>query len=53
MNMNLVSKKLADSLEKLKAMQDKGDIALQSKMLPRADRERLLKHGFLKEVISG
>lgn len=51
--MNQVSQKLADSLEKLKAMQDNGDIALQSRMLPRADRERLLKHGFLKEVIRG
>ena len=51
--MNLQSKKLADSLKKLKDMQDAGDIALQSKMLPRADRERLLKHGFLKEVIRG
>ena len=51
--MNHVSKKLADSLEKLKAMQDSGNIALQSKMLSRIDRERLIKHGFLKEVIRG
>lgn len=51
--MNQVSKKLAYSLEQLKLLQDSGIIAVQSKMLERADRERLTKHGFIKEVMRG
>ena len=30
-----------------------GIIAVQSKMLERTDRERLTKHGFIKEVMRG
>ena len=51
--MNQVSKKLAHSLEQLKQLQDSGVIAVQSKMLDRTDRERLTKHGFIKEVMRG
>jgi hypothetical protein len=51
--MNQISQKLAQSLEQLKSLQDKGVKALQSKMLERADRERLTKHGFIKEVMRG
>lgn len=51
--MNQVSEKLAYSLEQLKSLQDSGIIAVQSKMLKRTDRERLTKHGFIKEVMRG
>jgi len=50
---NQVSKKLANSLEQLKKLQDKGVVALQSKMLERNDRERLSKYGFIHEVMRG
>lgn len=51
--MNQVSEKLAHSLEQLKQLQDNGVVALQSKMLERSDRERLNKHGFIREVMRG
>jgi hypothetical protein len=51
--MNKISQKLAHSLEELKRLQDKGNVALQSKMLARSDRERLTKHGFIREVMRG
>lgn len=51
--MNKVSEKLAHSLDKLKQLQDKGVVAVQSKMLERSDRERLTKHGFIHEVMRG
>jgi len=51
--MNQVSEKLAHSLEQLKQLQDSGIVAVQSKMLKRTDRERLTKHGFIKEVMRG
>lgn len=51
--MNKVSEKLANSLGQLKLLQDSGVIAVQSKMLERADRERLTRHGFIKEVMRG
>lgn len=50
-NMNQVSEKLAQSLDKLKLLQDSGIIAVQSKMLERTDRERLTKHGFISSPI--
>lgn len=50
---NATSQKLAQSLIALKALQDNGIIAVKSKQLSRAHRERLLKHGFLKEVLRG
>ena len=52
-NMNHVSEKLAHSLQQLKLLEDSGIIAVQSKMLERTDRERLTKHGFIKEVMRG
>lgn len=48
-SMKSVSEKLAYSLAQLKKLQDNGLVALQSKMLERADRERLTKHGFIRE----
>ncbi|MCC5827626.1 Fic family protein [Alkalimonas sp.] len=47
------SQKLADSLEQLKQLQESGVVAIQSKQLSRVHRERLLKHGFIREVIRG
>lgn len=47
------SEKLASSLEKLKELQQRGHIAIQSKDLSRTHRERLLRNGFIQEVIKG
>ncbi|MFC6439757.1 Fic family protein [Bowmanella sp. JS7-9] len=51
--MNDISRKLADSLEQLQQLQVSGVVAIQSKQLSRVHRERLLKHGFIREVIRG
>lgn len=51
--MNYASQKLADSLEQLQLLQEKGVIAIQSKQLSRQNRERLVKHGYIREVIRG
>ena len=45
--------KLAESLDALKALQDQGIAAIRAADLSRAHRERLLKNGFLQEVIKG
>lgn len=45
--------KLAESLEVLKELQGRGVVAIRSRDLSRTHRERLLKSGFLKEVIKG
>jgi fido (protein-threonine AMPylation protein) len=47
------SEKLAASLGALKALQDRGFMALRSKDLTRTHRERLVRNGFLQEVIKG
>ena len=47
------SEKLADSLEALKLIQDKGIVAIKSKDLSRVHRQRLIKNGFLQEVMKG
>ena len=47
------SEKLANSLEALKALQDTGAQAIRSADLTRVHRERLLKHGFLQEIMKG
>ena len=47
------AEKLASSLEELGALQVKGMIAIRSKDLSRTHRERLVKAGFLKEVMRG
>lgn len=45
--------KLAESLQALKALQDDGVVAIRSDSLTRTHRERLLKNGFLREVMKG
>ncbi|MBS3786524.1 MAG: hypothetical protein KGY57_06925 [Gammaproteobacteria bacterium] len=45
--------KLASSLEALHQLQDNRIIAIRSADLSRTHRERLLKNGFLQEVIKG
>jgi hypothetical protein len=47
------SEKLADSLDKLKQLQDNGVIAIKADALSRTHRERLLKNGFIEEVHKG
>lgn len=47
------SEKLANSIDALKQLQDRGVVAIRSADLSRAHRERLLKNGFLQEVIKG
>jgi len=45
--------KIAESLEKLKIFQDNGVIAIKSNDLTRVHRERLVKNGFIREVVKG
>lgn len=45
--------KLADALEALNALQATGQVAIRSGDLSRTHRERLMRSGFLKEVIKG
>lgn len=45
--------KLADSLQALHELQDRGVVAIRSRDLSRTHRERLMTGGFLKEVIKG
>jgi Fic/DOC family len=45
--------RLADSLHALKQLQDRGIVAIRAADLSRAHRERLLKNGFLQEVMKG
>ena len=47
------SEKLAQSLEALKDLQDKGKVAIRSKDLSRVHKERLVRNGFLQEVMKG
>src|SRR5579864_3800478 len=47
------NQKLAESLDALRRLQGEGRRVFQSKQLKRLDRERLLKNGFLQEVIQG
>ncbi len=47
------SEKLAASLEALKTIQDTGITAIKSAEISRVDRERLVKNGFIKEVVKG
>ena len=47
------SEKLARSLTALKALQDRGVVAIRSSDLERTDRERLTANGFLLPVIKG
>jgi hypothetical protein len=45
--------KLAESLEVLRALQERGVVAVRSGDLTRMHRERLVKNGFLQEVMKG
>ena len=45
--------KLAQALEILKGFQDKGFSSIKSSELSRTFRERLLQHGFIREVVRG
>ncbi len=45
--------KLAESLEVLEALQKRGMVAIRSGDLTRTHRERLVKNGFLREVMKG
>lgn len=47
------SEKLAESLTVMKALQNEGKIAIQSKDMTRTHRERLVSNGFLHEVMKG
>lgn len=47
------SEKLAQSLEVLHELQGKGVVAIRSADLSRVHRERLVKQGFLREVMKG
>ncbi len=47
------SKKLAASLEVLQELQEQGVVAIRSSQLTRTHRERLVKNGFLLEVMKG
>ena len=47
------SEKLAESLQVLRKLQDRGIIAIQTSDLSRTHRERLLKNGFLQDVVKG
>jgi len=46
-------KKLAESLEVLRALQERGVIVVRSADLTRTHRERLVKNGFLQVVMKG
>jgi len=45
--------KLAESLAVLKKLQDEGIVAIQTKNITRTHRERLVRSGFVKEVMKG
>ncbi|WP_380058936.1 Fic family protein (plasmid) [Falsihalocynthiibacter sp. SS001] len=45
--------KLADALQALNTLQEQGQVALRSSDLSRTHRERLMKSGFLKEIMKG
>jgi hypothetical protein len=45
--------RLATSLEQLKALQRQGTVAIRARQLSRVHRERLVRNGFLREVMKG
>jgi hypothetical protein len=45
--------KLAESIKALRALQDRGVVAVRSGDLTRTHQERLVKNGFLQEVMKG
>lgn len=51
--MTTPQEKLAQSLEVLRKLQDRNIVAIRATDLKRLDRERLIKNGFLQEVMKG
>ncbi len=51
--MNIPSEKLAAALEALHTLQSQGVVVIRSNSLSRLQRERLLKNGFIEEVMKG
>jgi hypothetical protein len=51
--MAALSERLAESIAALKEIQDRGQIAMRASDLTRTHRERLLKNGFIREVMKG
>jgi hypothetical protein len=51
--MAVPQEKLAQSLKILKGLQDRGIVAIRSNNMTRTHRERLLKNGFIREVMKG
>ncbi len=51
--MGTPGQKLAESLKKLKELQDSGIIAIKAGKLSRVHRERLADSGFIREVVRG
>ena len=47
------SENLATSLEILKQLQGQGIVAIQARQMTRTHRQRLLKNGFISEVMKG
>lgn len=47
------AEKLAQSLEKLRHLQESGKVAIRSRDLSRTHRDRLMKNGYLIEVMKG
>ena len=47
------AEKLAESLSALKELQDRGRVAIHSSQLSKTHRQRLLKAGFIREVMKG
>jgi hypothetical protein len=45
--------KLAESLDKLKTLQDNGVVGIKANDFTRVHRERLVKNGFIREVVRG
>jgi hypothetical protein len=45
--------KLAESLEKLKVLQDAGIVGIKAEDFSRVHRERLIQNGFIREVVKG
>ncbi len=51
--MALPAEKLAQALEVLQSLQEKGVVAIKSSEISRVNKERLIKNGFIKEVTRG
>ena len=51
--MAVAAEKLAGSLSALKELQEQGKVALRASDMSRTHRERLLKNGFIQEVMKG